>query len=93
MTAPDWGFDISGTEAKLMEVSTKAKKNGPRYAALTAQNAAAQLLTAIDRRGEGADFPRYQMCFCFTLASALFTARVWIDLPNSLFVRYSVNAL
>jgi hypothetical protein len=67
MTAPDWGFDISETEAKLMEVNTKAKKNGPRYAALTVQNAAARLLTAIDRRVEGADSPRYKMWFCFTL--------------------------
>ena len=47
MTALDWGFEIPETTAKLMEVSAKAKENGPRYAALTAQNAAA----AVERKG------------------------------------------
>lgn len=47
MTALDWGFDIPETTAKLMEVSAKAKENGPRYAALTAQNAA----TAVESKG------------------------------------------
>lgn len=47
MTALDWGFDIPETSAKLMEVSTKARENGPRYAELTAQNAAA----AVERKG------------------------------------------
>jgi hypothetical protein len=50
MTALDWGFDIPETTAKLMEVSGKAKENGPRYAALTAQNAAA----AVERKGQKA---------------------------------------
>jgi hypothetical protein len=50
MTALDWGFDIPETTAKLMEVSSKAKENGPRYAALTAQNAAA----AVERKGQKA---------------------------------------
>ena len=50
MTALDWGFDIPETSAKLMEVSAKAKENGPRYAALTAQNAAA----AVERKGQKA---------------------------------------
>ena len=47
MTALDWGFDITETSAKLMEVSDKAKENGPRYAALTTENAAA----AVERKG------------------------------------------
>ena len=50
MTALDWGFNIPGTTARLMEVSAKAKENGPRYAGLTAQNAAA----AIERKGKNA---------------------------------------
>ena len=50
MTALDWGFDIAETTAKLMEVSDKAKENGPRYAALTAQNAA----TAVESKGRKA---------------------------------------
>jgi hypothetical protein len=50
MTALDWGFDIPETTARLMEVSAKAKENGPRYAALTAQNAAA----AVERKGQKA---------------------------------------
>ena len=50
MTALDWGFDIPETTAKLMEVSDKAKENGPRYAALTTQNAAA----AVERKGQKA---------------------------------------
>lgn len=28
MTALDWGFDISETSAKLMELGAKAKENG-----------------------------------------------------------------
>jgi hypothetical protein len=48
MTALDWGFDIPETTARLLEVSSKAKDNGPRYAALTAQNAAA----AVERKGQ-----------------------------------------
>jgi RepB DNA-primase from phage plasmid len=48
MTALDWGFDIPETTAKLMEVSGKAKENGPRYAALTAQNASA----AVEKKGQ-----------------------------------------
>jgi hypothetical protein len=50
MTALDWGFDIPETSAKLLEVSAKAKENGPRYAELTAQNAAA----AVERKGQKA---------------------------------------
>jgi hypothetical protein len=34
-TALDWGFDIPETTGKLIEVSSKEKENGPRYAALT----------------------------------------------------------
>lgn len=48
MTAQDWGFSTDETASKLMEVSDKAKENGPRYAALTAQNAAA----AVERKGQ-----------------------------------------
>jgi hypothetical protein len=47
MMALDWGFDIPETTAKLMEVSAKAKENGPRYAARTAENAA----TAVHEKG------------------------------------------
>jgi len=43
------GFDIPETTTRL-EVSAKAKENGPRYAALTAQNAAA----AVERKGQKA---------------------------------------
>jgi hypothetical protein len=50
MTALDWGFDIPETTTRLMEVSAKAKENGPRYAALTTQNAAA----AVERKGQKA---------------------------------------
>ena len=50
MTALDWGFDIPETTAKLMEVSAKAKENGQRYAAMTAQNAA----TAVENKGRKA---------------------------------------
>jgi hypothetical protein len=50
MTALDWGFDIPETTARLMEVSSKAKQNGPRYAALTTQNAAA----TVERKGQKA---------------------------------------
>jgi RepB DNA-primase from phage plasmid len=50
MTALDWGFDIPETTAKLLEVSQKAKESGPRYAALTTQNAAA----AVENRGQRA---------------------------------------
>ncbi len=50
MTALDCGFDIPETTIRLMEVSTKAKENGPRYAALTTQNAAA----AVERKGQKA---------------------------------------
>ncbi len=50
MTALDWGFDIPETTAKLMQLSAKAKENGPRYAALTTQNAA----EAVERKGQKA---------------------------------------
>ena len=50
MTALDWGFDVVETTGKLMEVSTKAKEKGQRYAALTVQNAAA----AAERKGQKA---------------------------------------
>jgi homoserine acetyltransferase len=47
MTALDWGWNIEETAARLMEVSSKARENGERYATLTAQNAAA----AVERKG------------------------------------------
>jgi hypothetical protein len=53
ITALDWGFDVPETTAKLMEVSAKAKENGPRYAALTAQNAAAAVERNSLKRGRG----------------------------------------
>jgi hypothetical protein len=48
-TALDWGFSIEETANKLMELSSKARKNGERYAGLTASNAAA----AVERKGQG----------------------------------------
>jgi len=49
MTALDWGFSIEETANKLMELSSKARENGERYAGLTASNAAA----AVERKGLG----------------------------------------
>ena len=48
MTALDWGWNIEETATRLMEVSAKARENGERYAAITAQNAAA----AVERNGQ-----------------------------------------
>lgn len=53
MTALDWDFDIPETTAKLMEVSSKAKENGPRCAALTAHDAAAAVEHNRHERGRG----------------------------------------
>ena len=39
MTALDWGWNIEETATRLMEASAKARENGERYAAITAQNA------------------------------------------------------
>ncbi len=36
MTALDWGFSIEETPNELMELSSKARQNGERYAASTA---------------------------------------------------------
>jgi hypothetical protein len=49
MTALDWGFSIEDTASRLMELSSKARENGERYASQTARNAAA----AVERRGQG----------------------------------------
>jgi hypothetical protein len=48
MTALDWGWNIEETAVRLMEVSSKARENGDRYAARTAHNAAA----AVERNGQ-----------------------------------------
>lgn len=48
-TALDWGFTIEETANQLMQISSKARENGERYAILTATNAAA----ALQRRGQG----------------------------------------
>lgn len=53
MTAQDWGFSTDETASKLMEVSTKARENGQRYAALTAQNAAIAVERNALKRGRG----------------------------------------
>jgi hypothetical protein len=50
MTAIDWGWSIEATAARLLEESPKAVENGPKYASLTAQNAAA----AVARRSQPA---------------------------------------
>jgi hypothetical protein len=46
MTAITWGWSVEETAANLLEISTKARENGERYALMTAQNAAA----AVERR-------------------------------------------
>jgi hypothetical protein len=53
MTALDWGWTTQETAARLMEVSPKARENGERYAALTAQNAAAAVERNGQRKGRG----------------------------------------
>jgi hypothetical protein len=53
MTALDWGWNIEETAARLMEVSTKARENCERYAAVTAQNAAAAVERNAQRKGRG----------------------------------------
>lgn len=42
-TAIEWGWSIQDTARRLMELSSKAKENGQRYAVLTATNAAASV--------------------------------------------------
>jgi len=49
MTALDWGYNVDETANKLMEVSSKARENGERYAIRTVGNAAA----AVERKGQG----------------------------------------
>jgi hypothetical protein len=49
MTALDWGHSIEETANHLMQVSSKARESGERYAVLTASNAAA----AVERKGQG----------------------------------------
>ena len=46
MTAYDWGWPVESIAERLMQVSSKARENGERYASLTAQNASA----AVDAR-------------------------------------------
>lgn len=53
MTALDWGWNMEETATKLMEVSSKARENGARYASLTAQNAAAAVERNGQRKGRG----------------------------------------
>jgi hypothetical protein len=49
MTALDWGYSTDETANQLMQLSSKARENGERYAVLTATNAAA----AVERKGQG----------------------------------------
>jgi hypothetical protein len=49
MTALDCGYSADETAKQLMQVSSKARENGERYANLTASNAAA----AVQRKGQG----------------------------------------
>ena len=42
-TAIEWGWSIQDTARRLMELSSKAKENGERYAVLTATNAKASV--------------------------------------------------
>lgn len=53
MTELDWGWSTEETAARLMEVSSKARESGERYAALTAQNAAAAVERNSQRKGRG----------------------------------------
>lgn len=53
MTALDWGWNMEETASRLMEVSSKARENGERYAGLTAQNAAAAVERNAQRKGRG----------------------------------------
>jgi hypothetical protein len=48
MTAIDWGYSTDETANQLMQLSSKARENGERYATLTATNAAA----AVERKGQ-----------------------------------------
>jgi hypothetical protein len=54
LLAIDWGWSIEATAARLLESSSKARENGPAYARLTAERAAAAVyrrnlhLTSID---------------------------------------------
>jgi hypothetical protein len=50
MTAIDWGWSVEETAQRLMQESTKAQKNGEKYALTTSRNAAA----AVERRGQSA---------------------------------------
>jgi hypothetical protein len=49
MTALDWGYNNEETANQLMQVSSKARENGQRYASLTASNGA----VAVQRKGQG----------------------------------------
>ena len=42
-TAIEWGWSVQDTARRLMELSSKARENGERYAILTASNAAASV--------------------------------------------------
>lgn len=45
MIAIDWGWSVTDTAARLMQLSPKARENGERYTLRTAQNAAAVVAT------------------------------------------------
>jgi hypothetical protein len=49
MTALDWGYTTDETANQLMQLSSKARENGARYASLTTSNAA----VAVERKGQG----------------------------------------
>jgi hypothetical protein len=42
-TAIEWGWSVEATASRLLELSTKARENGERYAKLTADRAAASV--------------------------------------------------
>jgi len=50
MTALDWGYNTDETANRLMQVSSKARENGQRYADLTTSNAAAAVR---EKAGQG----------------------------------------
>jgi hypothetical protein len=54
LTALDWGWDVTETANRFLELSSKARKEGERYAIRTATNAAA----IIETKGRAGDKSR-----------------------------------
>jgi len=52
-TAIEWGWSVQDTASRLMELSSKARENGERYAMLTATNAASSVERQPYRKNSG----------------------------------------